>query len=490
MWINDMARSRQSACLSRRHFLCQQGFGLSALALTWLMKQDGALAAPEKPDFEKPTYDLKPKAPPAPPRAKAMISMFMQGGPSHLDLFDRKPELEKRHMTNFTGDIKYDNAAQSSAKLFYGPWKFAMHGECGMELSELLPNLSRVVDDITLIRSMQTGVNNHGQSIYALHNGRITGGRPCVGSWLTYALGSESQDLPAFVVLTDPSGLPVLGTDNWSNGWLPSLYQGTVVRPREPRILNLDPPPRLAGAPQEKYLGYLQSLNQQHLAERPNETDLAARIASYELAARMQTAAKEALDLSQETEATRRMYGLDEDATKEFGARCLIARRLVERGVRFVQIYTRTQEWDHHGNIVNSLPKACQKTDKPSAALVADLKQRGLLESTLVHWGGEMGRLPVIQNEKSIGRDHNTYGFSTWLAGGGIKGGYVHGATDEFGHKAVDNIVTHSDYHATLLHLFGLDAEKLVFERPTGPGTLLDGQPGRVVKELLTHPPA
>jgi uncharacterized protein (DUF1501 family) len=294
--------------------------------------------------------------------------------------------------------------------------------------------------------------------------------------------------LPAFVVLTDPGGLPVLGTDNWSQGWLPSLYQGTVVRPREPRILNLDPPAKLAGEPQQRYLDYLQQLNRDHLAAHPQETDLAARIASYELAARMQTVAKEALDLSQESAAVRKLYGVDEDATKDFGARCLIARRLVERGVRFVQIYTRTQEWDHHGNIANSLPKACQKTDKPSAALVRDLKDRGLLDTTLVHWGGEMGRLPVIQNEKNIGRDHNTYGFSMWLAGGGIRGGYVHGATDEFGHKAVENVVNHYDYHATLLHLFGLDPAALSFTRPTGNGTLLDGQPGRIVNELLQRP--
>jgi hypothetical protein len=267
------------------------------------------------------------------------------------------------------------------------------------------------------------------------------------------------------------------------------LFQGTVVRPREPRILNLDPPPQLAGEPQGRYLEFLQRLNQRHLEEHPQESDLSARIASYELAARMQSAAKEALDLSQETAATRAMYGLGEEATRDFGSRCLIARRLVERGVRFVQIYSRTQEWDHHGGIVGNLPKACLKTDRPSAALVRDLKQRGLLYSTLVHWGGEMGRLPVIQNEKNIGRDHNTYGFSMWLAGGGVRAGYVHGATDDFGHHAVTDVVNHFDYHATLLHLFGLDPAALAFTRPGRAGTLLDGQPGRIVKEILQRPP-
>jgi hypothetical protein len=477
------------SCQSRRHFLASQGFGLSSLAFAWLLKQDGALAEPAKPPLERQSFDLLPKRPLHPPQTTAMISMFMQGGPSHLDLFDPKPEVQKLHMQNFPGEIKYDNAAESSAKVFSGPWKFSKQGQCGMELSELVPHLGSVADDVTLIRSMHTGVNNHGQSIYALHNGRINAGRPCLGSWITYALGSESQNLPAFVVLSDPRGLPVLGTDNFASGWLPSLYQGTVVRPREPRILNLDPPPSLAGLPQEQFLKYLQQINERHLAEHPGENDLAARMSNYELAARMQTAAKEALDVSQETPATHKMYGLEEDATREFGTRCLIARRLVERGVRFVQIYTGTQEWDHHGAILTALPAAVKKIDKPSAALVRDLKQRGLLDTTLVHWGGEMGRLPVIQNEKNIGRDHNTYGFSMWLAGGGVKSGCVYGETDDFGHKAVKDIVNHYDYHATLLHLFGFEGKELSFRRPNGEATLLDGQDGKIVSGILKRPP-
>jgi len=470
---------------TRRHFLQQQAFGLSGVALAWLMKQDGLLAAPPKPTLERPTYDLRPKTPAHPPQAKAMISMFMQGGPSHHDLFDPKPELQKRHLESFPGDIKYDNAAEASAKLFASPWKFSKHGQCGMDLSELLPNLGDVADDICLIRSMHTGVNNHGQSINALNTGRTTGGRPALGSWMTYGLGNESENLPAFVVLTDPGGLPVLGVENWQSGFLPSLYQGTVVRPQEPRILNLDPPPEFAGQPQSRMLDYLEKLNRNHLQSRPGEHDLSARIQSYELAARMQVAAKEALDLSQETEATHRMYGLDVKETADYGSRCLIARRLVERGVRFVQIHTGNQTWDHHGGIEKGLPTVCKRTDKPAAALVADLKARGMLDSTLVHWGGEMGRLPVIQNEKNIGRDHNTYGFSMWLAGGGTKPGLIYGATDEFGHKAVENVVNHFDYHATLMHLFGLAPEQLAFERPTGVGSLLDGQDGKIVWDIL-----
>ncbi len=470
---------------SRRHFLQQQAFGLSGIALAWLMNEEGLLAAPPKPATQPVTYDLLPKPPSHPPQAKAMISMFMQGGPSHHDLFDPKPELQKRHMENFPGEIKYDNAAEASAKLFASPWKFSKHGQCGMELSELLPHLGGVADDICLIRSMRTGVNNHGQSINAMNTGRITDGRPALGSWVTYALGSESQNLPAFVVLTDPSGVPVLGVDNWRSGFLPALYQGTVIRPREPRILNLDPPPELAGAPQQRMLDYLSRINREYLEQRPGENDLAARVQSYELAAKMQVAAKEALDLSQESEATRKLYGLDEPQTADYAARCLIARRLVQRGVRFVQIHTGNQTWDHHGGIEKGLPAICKKTDKPAAALVQDLKQLGMLDSTLVHWGGEMGRLPVIQNEKNIGRDHNTYGFSMWLAGGGVKGGLTYGATDEFGHHAVENIVNHFDYHATLLHLFGLDANRVTFQRPTGPDGLVMGQEGKIVWDIL-----
>ncbi len=479
-----MSEMNASPTASRRHFLAAQGFSLSSLAIQYLLCRE-ARSEPAKPITERKVFDLTPKRPPNPPRCTSMISMFMQGGPSHIDLCDRKPELAKRHLQNFAGDIKYDNAAESSAKLWYGPWRWQRHGQSGLELSELLPNLGTIADDITLVRSMQTGVNNHGQSIYALHNGRIVGGRPTLGAWLTYALGCESDNLPAYMVLTDPGGLPVLGTDCWQNGWLPSLYQGTVVRPTEPRILNLDPPTRLAGAPQRSYLDYLQRINQAHLDQRPGENDLQARIASFELAARMQTAAKEALDFSQESAATLREYGLENEATREFGTRCLIARRLVERGVRFVQLYTSTQQWDHHGGIDKALPRSCQKIDQPAAALVRDLKQRGMLDTTLVHWGGEMGRLPVIQNEKNVGRDHNTYGFSAWFAGGGIKAGHVHGQTDEFGHKAIEGIVNHHDFHATVMHLFGLDATQVSFTRPNGPATILDGEKGRIVSEIL-----
>jgi hypothetical protein len=473
---------------TRRHFLATNSMGLGGLALAWLLKEDGLLAAPSRPELEPRRFDLTPKQPHFAPRARAMISLFMQGGPSHLDLFDPKPMLQRYDGRPFPGTIQYDNAAEASAKVLASPWRFHKRGQSGIEISELLPHLAEVIDDITLIRSMKTGVNNHVQSIHALNTSRIQAGRPVLGSWLTYGLGSETQNLPAYMVLTDPVSLPVVGVGNWSNGWLPSLYQGTVVRPQEPRIFNLDPPAHLRGPAQERYLRYLQRLNQGHMQSRPGELDLEARIAGYELAARMQTAAREALDINRESPATHRLYGLDDPATRDYGSRCLIARRLIERGVRFVQVFTRNQFWDHHGSILSALPAACHMTDKPSAALVKDLKQRGLLDSTVVHWGGEMGRLPVIQNDSGrarVGRDHNTHGFSMWLAGGGFKPGCVYGQTDDFGHRAAVNVVNHYDYHATLLHLFGLDHRRLVYTRNGQEQTLTDGQAGRVVREIL-----
>ena len=463
--------------------------GLGSLALAWLLNEENLLAEPAKPELQQRKFDLTPKAPHTEPRAKAMISLFMQGGPSHIDLFDPKPALHKLDGSKFPGSIKYDNAAQASSKVLASPWKFSKYGECGTEVSELLPQLAQIVDDITIIRSMRTGVNNHGQSIRAMNTGTTLGGKPSLGSWMTYGLGSETQSLPAFVALIDPGRLPVLGVENWSNGWLPSLYQGTVIRPREPRILNLNVPRHLKGPAQARYLEYLDRINRRHLEKHPGELDLGARIASYELAARMQMSAREAMDISGESKATGKLYGLDDPVTQEYGSRCLIARRLVERGVRFVQVFTQDQFWDHHGRIRKSLPAACRKTDKPAAALVKDLKARGLLDTTIVHWGGEMGRLPVIQNDSGadkVGRDHNTHGFSMWLAGGGIRGGCVYGKTDEFGHKAVQDIVNHFDYHATLLHLFGLDPKRLVYSRNGSERALIDNESARVVREILS----
>jgi len=484
------SRTMTSNAITRRDFCHAGAFSLTPLALAALLKQDRAWSASVKPNIHGQEVSLTARQTHQPSRARAMISLFMQGGPSQVDLLDPKPTLSRMDGQDFPGKIKYDDVAGASSKILGSPWKFSNYGQSGIEVSELLPHTAKIVDDLLVVRSMYTGVNNHGQSIHALNSGRIQRGRPALGSWLMYGLGSETQNLPAFVALTDPLGLPVEGVANWSNGSLPSLFQGTVIRPRAPRIFNLEPPEHLRGKLQENYLNFLEQLNQQQLEQYPDNSELAARIKNYQLAARMQTAAREALDIGQETKSTHELYGLHDKDTEEYGKRCLIARRLVERGVRFVQIFTRNQYWDHHSAILSALPASCRKTDRGAAALVTDLKQRGLLDTTIVHWGGEMGRLPVIQNDAGrdkIGRDHNTYGFTMWLAGGGFRQGSTYGVSDEFGHHAVQDIVNHFDYHATLLHLFGLDAEQLVFKRNGREESLLDGQPGKIITGLLEH---
>ena len=421
-----------------------------------------------------------------------MISMCMLGGPSQIDLFDPKPELIKHHGEIFPGKIKFDNPAQASREIMKPAWKFHRYGQCGMELSELLPHLGSIADDITLIRSMHTGVNNHVPSNYALHTGDDKSGRPVLGSWVLSALGCETEELPAYVALTDPRGLPLLGSENWNNGKLPSIYQGTVVRPTDPRIFNLQAPEHLRGPVQQDQLALLQQINQAHLQEHPGENDLEARISSYQLAAKMQLAAKEAFDISRESEATLKLYGIDQKVTRDYGTRCLIARRLVERGVRFVKIMCKGQVWDHHGSILTALPERCREIDQPAAALVTDLKQRGLLDTTIVQWGGEMGRLPVIQfregltKRDKVGRDHNTYGFSQWVAGGGFRRGHIHGATDDFSHYAVEDIVHHYDWLATVLHQFGLDHQKMKFRVGPREIKLVEHTEARIIRQLLT----
>ena len=473
---------------SRRHLLRASSYSLASLAVPWLISREQAAAAPAKPFNGTEKFDLTGKPPPRFGQAKAMISLFMIGGPSQMDLFDPKPQLTKYHGQKFPGEIKYDNAAEASSKVFGSPWKFAPRGQCGMEISELLPHLAEIVDDITLIRSMRTGVNNHGQSVWALHSGRATGGRPTLGSWLGYGLGSATENLPTYLALTSPHGQPLMNNENWTAGWLPAVYQGTMVRPQEPHILNLNPPAYLPPGGQDRQLELLRAYNEDHRMTHPGDSDLDARIQSYALAARMQTAAREAFDLSTEPDYIKKMYGLDKDHTRDYATRCLIARRLVERGVRFVQVLNQGQSWDHHGVIRSALPDRCREVDQPCAALVKDLKQRGLLDSTIIHWGGEMGRLPVLQNDggpDKWGRDHNTYGFSSWMAGGGFRPGLTYGETDEWGHHAVKDIVNHYDWHATILHLFGLQHDKLVFKRNGTDATLTDGQPAKVLQGLL-----
>lgn len=476
---------------SRREFLTKNAMGVGGMALAYLLQQENLLATPANIPRGPVSFDTKPKAPPREPQAKAMISLFMHGGPAHMDLTDPKPELSKYSGTEYSGDVGFSFVNRATKTLFGSPFKFKKHGDCGTELSELLPHTSKIVDDICLIRSMHTGYNGHEVSIRYWHGGIPSVlGRPTLGAWLTYGLGTESQDLPAYMVLTDPGGHPVDGVHNWTNGWMPPLFQGTVLRPQEPRIFNLQPPAQLKGELQRQNLAFLTKLNRDHQKRLPGENDLEARIASYELAARMQTAAAEALDISGETEATLKLYGIDRNESKEYGTRCLIARRLIERGVRFVQLFLNGQPWDNHSNIRGSLAGACARTDQPAAALVQDLKQRGLLDTTLVHWGGEIGRLPVTENHGkpgNAGRDHNGQGFSCWLAGGGVKPGMVFGETDEFGHRAAVNKLTPNDVQATILHLFGIDHEQLTFLYNGREQVLTDGRGCRVVNEILRH---
>ena len=364
-------------------------------------------------------------------------------------------------------------------------YKFEKCGESGTEISELLPNLKTIADDITVVRSMTLpDIRNHVAGMRALTTGRGQAGWPSLGSWLTYGLGSETNNLPSFVALIVGNNPP--GSPFWDARHLPSIYQGTVVREKSPRIMNLTPPAHLKGPAQEKQLNTLDKLNKLHLKDHPGENDLSARIASYELAARMQTSATDALDLSKESAATRKLYGLDDKNTKQLAEACILARRLVERGVRFVQIWN--YAWDMHENITAGIKSRTANVDQPCAALVKDLKSRGMLDSTIVQWGGEMGRLPVIQDRgagKKPGRDHNTEGFSIWMAGGGIKKGHVHGATDDFGHRAVHQPVTQHDFHATILKQFGLDPNKLSYQQNAQSVALVEMEQGKAVDEIL-----
>ena len=436
-------------------------------ALASLLGQDGHLPHLfADGDSGLPT-DLKPRPPHFKSRATSVIHLFMNGGPSQMDLFDPKPALDEHHGQSYFDKIAGEvENPQSAGSLMRSPFKFAQHGQCGMWISEAMPHLARQVDDIALIRSMYTTNLTHEPAIYLIQNGKMGPGRPTLGSWVVYGLGSECQDLPAYVVLDDPLGLPINGVENWQSGFLPPVFQGTRFRSTGSPVLNLRPEVDRPAEVVETERDLLKRLDRLHLLARPGQSILDARIASYELAARMQLAASDALDLSRETQATRDLYGVGREPTDSYGRRCLIARRLVERGVRFVQLYINGQIWDNHTGLATELKAACDRTDQPIAALLGDLRQRGLLDSTLVVWGGEFGRLPIAQlpadkNEGNAGRDHNKNAFCTWMAGAGIKGGTTFGATDELGLAAVDNRVSVPDWHATILHLLGIDHERL-----------------------------
>jgi hypothetical protein len=470
-------RTDTEIALNRRAFLGLYAGGLGSLALAHLA------AAEEKRSSR--TDPLAPRQPHHKAKARAAICLFQHGGPSQVDLFDPKPELTKQHGKPCPNKLEVHFHTQQG-KLLASPFKFRKCGRSGMELSELLPHTARIADDITLVRSMRTDSVDHEAALRVMHSGKIFAGRPAWGSWVLYGLGTERKDLPAYVVLSDPGGLPVDGTNNWSSGFLPAVYQGTAFRAVGAPVAHLATPPDMPSAARRNQLDLLSGLNAAHLRKYPGNAELEARLGQYELAARMQTSVPDVLDLSKETEETRKLYGIDNPKSAEYGKRCLLARRLIERGVRFVQIFLSGQPWDTHSKNAASLKNLCARTDQPSSGLVLDLKRRGLLDSTIVLWTGEFGRLPISQG--ADGRDHNRHGFSLWLAGGGFKRGYVHGATDDFGYAATEKIVRVPALHATLLHALGLDHTRLTFPHDGRDDTLTDVPVTHadVVKDLLS----
>jgi hypothetical protein len=465
----EMDFPHDARSLSRRSFLAQAGGGAGLMALASLLADDQPVRA----------ATTEPGAPIEPhfaPRAKRVIWLFMHGGPSHMDLLDPKPDLAKyagKPVPESFGEVMTRRDVARNPLL--GPVKpFRPRGQSGLPISDFLPHIARHADDLLVIRSMHGDSVNHPQSVYQVNTGGTLMGRPSMGSWMAYGLGSENRDMPAFVVLPDPGGGAKGGPPAWGNGFLPATYQGVTMRTGGMPILNLQPPKGISSVQQRRTLNLIQDFNDRHLADRPEDDELSARIAAYELAFRMQTAAPDLVDLSGETEQTNRLYGIDQPLTREFGQRCLLARRMIESGVRFVQLYSGdTGGWDAHKDVLDNHTRYCGRTDLPVAGLLEDLKQRGLLDETLVIWGGEFGRMPM--SEQGKGRDHNPWGYSYWLAGAGLRGGRAYGATDPIGLRAAEDKVHVRDFHATVLHLMGLDHELLTFdhhgleERLTGP---------------------
>lgn len=483
-------RTRTHDGMPRRIALGRFGSTLCVAALSQLLGERLWAADADKGKGE-PRLDAAPRQHNHTPKARAVIHLFMNGGPSQMDLFDPKQELTKRHGQDYFNKIAGEvESPEAAGALLKSPFTFARHGQCGMWVSDVMPHFARQVDRVSMIRSLYSTNLTHEPALYKIQSGSEFIGRPTLGAWVTYGLGSENQNLPAYVVLDDPLGLPVNGIDNWTAGFLPPQYQGTRFRATGAPLLDLKPdfdqPQSITGLERRT----ISELDHLHASRRALIPQLSARIASYELAARMQLAATDALDLSQESELTLRQYGIDRKPTESYGKRCLIARRLVERGVRFVQLYINGQIWDNHNNIAGSLKEACERTDQPVSALLADLAQRGLLEDTLVLWGGEMGRLPIAQlpgnkDASKAGRDHNKNAICAWLAGGGVKSGFELGETDELGFAAVEQRVSVEDWHATILHLLGLDHESLAVERNGLSERLTGVTHPRIVREII-----
>jgi len=464
-----MTTGRQFCGRTRREFLWETGAGFTGLALTGLLDRDGffankAGAAESKTKFINP---LAPKKPHFAAKAKSVIFIFCYGGPSQVDTFDYKPEMYE--LDGKTIDVKtFGRGGHKNKGRVVGPkWKFKQYGKSGKWVSDLFPNIAGCVDDIAFLHSMYAESPIHGSAMLMMNSGRILSGHPALGSWVTYGLGSENENMPGFVVMLDKTGGPISGPKNWSSGYMPAAYQGVVLRADSNPIHDLTPPEGSTPEMQRRLLDRLREKNEEHLASRKDNTELAARIASYELAYKMQQHAPEAVDFSKEGKKTEELYGIDNPTTADFGRKCLLARRLVERNVRFIQIYSggahNDDNWDAHSDMVKNHTKHAGNTDKPIAGLIKDLKQRGLLDSTLIVWGGEFGRQPTAEYAQGTGRDHNSYGFTMWLAGGGIKGGVSVGKTDELGSAAVEDRFHVKNLHATILNQMGLDPNKLSY---------------------------
>ncbi|HEX3727527.1 MAG TPA: DUF1501 domain-containing protein [Pirellulales bacterium] len=463
--------------LSRRQMLCRSGTGFGMLGLAGVLAADNLLAPTAK--GASPAPSLAPRTSHFPGKAKQVVHLFMNGGPSQVDTFDPKPALDKYHGQPLPSTLRTERKTGAAMR---SPFKFARYGQSGIEVSELFAKTAAHIDDMCVIRSMAADVPNHEPSLMLMNCGDGRLSRPSFGSWVTYGLGSENQNLPGFIAMC-PGGYPIVATQNWRSAFLPGAYQGTYIDTKHTELEKLIENIRnqeLAPGEQRRLLDFVGHLNSRHLAARADDPALEARIQSFELAYRMQSEAAEAFDISREPQSIRELYG---DGLQ--GRQLLITRRLLERGVRFVQVWSGAgQPWDNHDNLEKQHRQLAADWDGPIAAFLADLKARGLLESTLVMWGGEFGRTPVAELPQLNGRDHNHYGFSMWLAGGGARGGYAHGATDEFGFAAVENRVHVHDLHATVLHLLGFDHTKLTY-RWAGRDFRLTDVHGRVVKELL-----
>jgi hypothetical protein len=466
--MSSLHSSGQFCRRTRREFLWQTGGGFGAVALASLLGDDffarQALAADGKTKFTNP---MAPKKPHFAPKAKSVIYLFMYGGPSQVDTFDYKPKLYPLDGKTITVKTFGRGGHKNEGRIVGPKWQFQQYGQCGRYISDLFPHIGTCVDDMAFIHSMYAESPIHGSGLLMMNSGRLLSGSPALGSWVTYGLGSENENLPGFVVMLDKTGGPINGPKNWSCGYMPAAYQGVVIRADGTPIHNLELPPGMTKEAQRQLLDRLREKNEEHLASRADNTELSARIASYELAFKMQQHAPEAVNFAQETEKTLELYGINDKRTGDFGRKCLLARRLVERGVRCIQVYSggahNDDNWDAHTDIVKNHSKHAGDVDKPIAGLLKDLKQRGLLDSTLVVWGGEFGRQPTAEYAQGTGRDHNSYGFTMWLAGGGIKPGVSIGETDELGNAAAVERTHVKQVHATILHQLGLDPNKLTY---------------------------